>query len=308
MACTAAATPMRAATFDFMSLLLPSSSPSSFWRRSRVFTLSLSSSSASVAICARSDSTRRFIVSTSAGIPSTSTRLRALVSSSRSTAVSGSARSETYRFARLTAADDRALADARGGASRTWSRCRAAPRRLLDGRRLERDRREAPHDPAVALVDLAHALGRRRREDPDLAAREERLQQIADARPLHALTEERVEVLHDEDDLAVPLAELVDEALEAALDLSAQLRPGDDGARVELEEAGLREVRRDVAARDALGDPADEGGLADAWLADHERVVLEAALEDLDQPARLGVAADHRIEAPSFASATRSRT
>ncbi len=51
-----------------------------------------------------------------------------------------------------------------------------------------------------------------------------------------------------------------------------------------------------VAAHDALGQPLDDGGLADARLADQHRVVLGAAREHLDDAADLVVAADDRVE------------
>ena len=51
-----------------------------------------------------------------------------------------------------------------------------------------------------------------------------------------------------------------------------------------------------VAADDALGQPLDDGGLADAGLADEHRVVLGAAREHLDDAADLLVAADDRVE------------
>ena len=51
-----------------------------------------------------------------------------------------------------------------------------------------------------------------------------------------------------------------------------------------------------VAANDAAGQPFDDGGLADAGLADEDRVVLRAARQHLDDAADLLVAADDRIE------------
>src|SRR5690606_31094754 len=42
------------------------------------------------------------------------------------------------------------------------------------------------------------------------------------------------------------------------------------------------------------------GGLADAGIADIERVVLGAAAEDLDRPVDLGLAADQRIDLPGL--------
>ncbi len=51
-----------------------------------------------------------------------------------------------------------------------------------------------------------------------------------------------------------------------------------------------------VAAHDALREALDDRRLADAGLADQHRVVLGLARQDLDHPADLGVAADHRVE------------
>ena len=51
-----------------------------------------------------------------------------------------------------------------------------------------------------------------------------------------------------------------------------------------------------VAADDALGQALDDGGLADAGLADQHRVVLGAPRQHLDDAANLLVAADDRIE------------
>ena len=51
-----------------------------------------------------------------------------------------------------------------------------------------------------------------------------------------------------------------------------------------------------VAAHDALGQALDDGGLADARLADEHGVVLGAPREDLDDAADLLVAPDDRVE------------
>ena len=60
----------------------------------------------------------------------------------------------------------------------------------------------------------------------------------------------------------------------------------------------LRQVAGHLAGGDARGERRDDGRLADAGVADQQRVVLGAALEDLQQPADLDVAADDRVEAP----------
>ncbi len=74
------------------------------------------------------------------------------------------------------------------------SRCRAGSRwpGRASAARSSRTR-EAAEEARVALLDLAHAFGRRRREQADFAAREDRLEQIADAAPGRALSEQRVD-------------------------------------------------------------------------------------------------------------------
>ena len=62
------------------------------------------------------------------------------------------------------------------------------------------------------------------------------------------------------------------------------LVPGHQGAQVELEEPLVHEDVGDVVADDLLGEPLDDGRLADAGLADQDRVVLGPAGEDLDDP------------------------
>ena len=51
-----------------------------------------------------------------------------------------------------------------------------------------------------------------------------------------------------------------------------------------------------VLIDDAPGEPFDDGGLADAGLADEHRIVLGAARQHLNDAADLFVAADDRIE------------
>ena len=84
--------------------------------------------------------------------------------------------------------------------------------------------------------------------------------------------------------------------LEALFELAAILRAGDQRAHVERDDALVLQPLGHVAAHDALGQPFDDGGLADAGLADQHRVVLGAARQHLDDAADLLVAADHRVE------------
>ena len=74
------------------------------------------------------------------------------------------------------------------------------------------------------------------------------------------------------------------------------LAPGDERAEVERDDALVLEPLGHVAADDPLGEALDDRRLADAGLADQDRVVLGAPRQDLDDAADLVVAADDRVE------------
>ena len=74
------------------------------------------------------------------------------------------------------------------------------------------------------------------------------------------------------------------------------LRAGDERAQVERDESLVLQAFGHVAVDDALRQAFDDGGLADAGLADQHRIVLGPARQHLDHAADLLVAADHRIE------------
>ncbi len=92
------------------------------------------------------------------------------------------------------------------------------------------------------------------------------------------------------------LRDLLEHRLQPLLELAAVLGAGDERAHVERDDLLVLQPFRHVAADDALRQPLDDGGLADAGLADEHRVVLGAPREHLDHAADLLVAADHRIE------------
>jgi hypothetical protein len=74
------------------------------------------------------------------------------------------------------------------------------------------------------------------------------------------------------------------------------LAPASIAADVEADEALVLQALGHVAVGDAAGQALDDGGLADAGLADEHRVVLGAAREHLDDPTDLVVAADDRVD------------
>ncbi len=105
-----------------------------------------------------------------------------------------------------------------------------------------------------------------------------------------------MDLVDEGDDPAVRLLDLLQHALEAFLEFATVFRTGHHGSQVERDELLVLQRRGHVACDDALGEAFDDGGLADAGLADQHRVVLGAAGQDLDDAADLLIASDHRVE------------
>ena len=131
-----------------------------------------------------------------------------------------------------------------------------------------------------------------------LAARQRRLEHVrgVDRALGPAGADDRVQLVDEEDDLALALGDLLEHGLEPVLELAAVLRAGDQRADVERDQALVLQRLGDVAVDDAPRQPLDDRGLADARLADEHRVVLRAPREHLHHAADLLVAADHRVE------------
>ena len=91
--------------------------------------------------------------------------------------------------------------------------------------------------------------------------------------------------------------QLLEQALQPLLELATVLGPGHQQREIEGEDPPVCEQRRHVALDDASREPLDDRGLADAGIAEQQRVVLGAPAEDLDHPLDLVVAADQRVEA-----------
>ena len=170
--------------------------------------------------------------------------------------------------------------------------------RVLDRRLADVDRLEAPLERRVLLDVLLVLVERGGADRAQLAAGEHRLEQVGgvDGALGGAGADDRVQLVHEQDDLAVGLLDLLEDGLQALLELAAVLGAGDQRADVERDDAAVLELLRHVAGDDALGEALGDRGLADAGLADQDGVVLGAAGEDLDDAADLVVAADDRVE------------
>ena len=96
--------------------------------------------------------------------------------------------------------------------------------------------------------------------------------------------------------VALRVLHLLEHGLETFLELAAKLGAGDQGAHVEGDDSLVLEPLGHVAADDALRQAFDDGGLADAGLADEDGIVLGAARQHLNDAANLFVAANDRVE------------
>ena len=90
--------------------------------------------------------------------------------------------------------------------------------------------------------------------------------------------------------------DLLEDLLDPFLELAAVLRARHHGVDRQLDEALVAQALRHLAGDDALGEPLDDRGLADARLADQHRVVLLAPGQHLDRRLDLLRPSDHRVE------------
>ena len=132
----------------------------------------------------------------------------------------------------------------------------------------------------------------------ELAAGEHRLQEV---RGVHRAlggtrADDGMELVDEQDDLALGVLDLLQDSLEPLLELAAELGAGDERTEVERHDPLVLESLWHVPTDDPLGEPFDDGRLPDTGLADEDRVVLRPPAEDLDDPPDLVVTTDHGIE------------
>ena len=171
--------------------------------------------------------------------------------------------------------------------------------RLLDCRLVDEDGLEAALEGRVLLDVLAVLVEGGRADRVELTPGEHRLEQV---RRVHralggARADDGVELVDEQDHLAVAVLDLLEDGLQALLELTPELRPGDQRTEVERDDPLVLEPLGDVAADDPLGQAFDDRGLADSGLADQDRVVLRPAAQHLDDSPDLLIATDDRVQA-----------
>ncbi len=145
---------------------------------------------------------------------------------------------------------------------------------------------------------LRYSFERGGADGAQLAASERGLEHVAgvDGALGGAGADESVQLVDEEDDLAVGLVDLLEHGFEAVFKLAAKLCAGEHRAQIQRDDALVAQDLRHVALEDAAREAFDDGGLADAGFADEYRVVLGAAAEYLDDTANLLIAADNGVE------------
>ena len=102
--------------------------------------------------------------------------------------------------------------------------------------------------------------------------------------------------LVNEDDGVLILHQFLHDGLQPLFELAAILGAGDDQRKIQRQNALIGQEAGHVAVGDALGQAFDDGGLADARLADQHRIVLGAAAQDLHHALQFVIAPDQGIE------------
>jgi hypothetical protein len=106
-----------------------------------------------------------------------------------------------------------------------------------------------------------------------------------------------VQLVDEQDHLALGGDDLVEQTLQALLEGTAELRARDHRGEVERDDAHPPQRLGHVTGGDAQRESLGDRRLADAGLPDQRRVVLAPAREDLDHLGDLGVTADHGVDA-----------
>jgi len=113
--------------------------------------------------------------------------------------------------------------------------------RVLDGGLVDHDRLEAALQGGVLFDVLGVFVQGRGADAVQLAARQHGLEQVAGIHAALGLAraDDGVQLVDEEDDLAVGLLDLVEDGLQALLKLAAELRARDERAHVQREEAAV---------------------------------------------------------------------
>ena len=131
-----------------------------------------------------------------------------------------------------------------------------------------------------------------------LSARKRGLEHVARVHGALALAgaHHGVQLVNKNNGLAFVLRQVFEHVLQALFKFATELGAGQQRGHIQRQHALALEAVRHLARHNALGQPLDDGGLANARLTDEHGVVFGAALQHLNGAADFVVPADHRVE------------
>ncbi len=168
---------------------------------------------------------------------------------------------------------------------------------LLDGWLIHQHRLEAALQRGILLDVLAIFVQGRRANRAQLATRQRWLQQIGRAnRALGvARADDGMQLVDEQDHIGI-LSDLFEHLLDALLKLAAEHRASDHTAHTDRDDARVAQGRGHIALGDPAGDALDDGGLANAWLANQHGIVLLAAAQHRQHAAYLTITPGGGVE------------
>ena len=177
------------------------------------------------------------------------------------------------------------------------NRDRIFHRRLADKHRLE-----AAFERGILFDVLAIFIERGGANGAQFAASQRRFQHVGRVHRAfgRAGTHERVQLVDEQDHLAIGFGDFFQNGFETVFEFAAVLRAGHQCGEIESDNALRAQHFGNVTGNDALREALHDGRLAHARLADQNRIIFRAARENLHHAANFFVSANHRIE---FASA-----
>src|SRR5450759_3271661 len=171
----------------------------------------------------------------------------------------------------------------------------------LDGVRQRRlgdpNRLEPPLEGGVLLDVLAVVVQGGRPDRLELATGQHGFEdgRSIDRALRSAGADEGVDLIDEQDDVAAG-PDLLQDLLQPFLEVTAVARTRNKGTEIQRVDLLVLERLGHLALDDVLGQALDDGGLADAGLADQDRVVLGAPGQHLHDPFDLRAATDDRVE------------
>ncbi len=168
----------------------------------------------------------------------------------------------------------------------------------LDRRLVDQHLLEAALERGILFDVFAVFVERGRADAMQFASRQRGLEHVAGVDRAFGLAgaDHRVQLVDEDDRAAFVGGDVLEHRFQPFLEFAAIFGAGEQRRHVEREHALVLERLRHFAVDDALREPFDDRGLADARLADQHRIVLGPPLQDLDRAPDLVVAPDHRVE------------